>query len=95
MMIQPLPIAGKLPVKTLVAKQLPTKSHITHVHVHLYVVRIQKVFCAHNYVLNLRRERETERLIERHGSHINLGREIEREKAHAHTTHSYCGTPAR
>ena len=24
MMIQPLPIAGKLPIKTLVAKQLPT-----------------------------------------------------------------------
>ena len=27
MMTQPLPIAGKLPIKTLVAKQLPTNSH--------------------------------------------------------------------
>ena len=32
MMTQPLPIAGKLPIKTLVAKQLPT-----NVHVHVYV----------------------------------------------------------
>ena len=28
MMAQPLPIAGKLPIKTLVAKQLPTTSYI-------------------------------------------------------------------
>ena len=28
MMTQPLPIAGKLPIKTLVAKQLPTNIHI-------------------------------------------------------------------
>ena len=28
MMIQPLPIAGKLPIKTLVAKQLPTNIYI-------------------------------------------------------------------
>ena len=27
MMTQPLPIAGKLPIKTLVAKQLPTNTH--------------------------------------------------------------------
>ena len=27
MMTQPLPLAGKLPIKTLVAKQLPTKEH--------------------------------------------------------------------
>ena len=27
MMTQPLPIAGKLPIKTLVAKQLPTNVH--------------------------------------------------------------------
>ena len=36
MMTQPLPIAGKLPIKTLVAKQLPTNAH-THVHVHVHV----------------------------------------------------------
>ena len=28
MMTQPLPIAGKLPIKTLVAKQLPTNVHM-------------------------------------------------------------------
>ena len=28
MMTQPLPIAGKLPIKTLVAKQLPTSMYI-------------------------------------------------------------------
>ena len=33
MMTQPLPIAGKLHIKTLVAKQLPTDAH-THVHVY-------------------------------------------------------------
>ena len=38
MMTQPLPIAGKLPIKTLVAEQLPTNTH-THVHtgVHVHV----------------------------------------------------------
>ena len=34
MMTQPLPIAGKLPIKTLVAKQLPTNI-IIHVYVQL------------------------------------------------------------
>ena len=34
MMTQPLPIAGKLPIKTLVAKQLPTNMY-TSVHVHV------------------------------------------------------------
>ena len=29
MMTQPLPIAGKLPIKTLVAKQLPTSNYIS------------------------------------------------------------------
>ena len=28
MMTQPLPIAGKLPIKTLVARQLPTTMHV-------------------------------------------------------------------
>ena len=28
MMTQPLPIVGKLPIKTLVARQLPTSMHI-------------------------------------------------------------------
>ena len=28
MMTQPLPIAGKLPIKTLVAKQLPTNMYV-------------------------------------------------------------------
>ena len=28
MMTQPLPIAGKMPIKTLVAKQLPTNHHL-------------------------------------------------------------------
>ena len=32
MMIQPLPIAGKFPIKTLVARQLPT-----NVHVYIYI----------------------------------------------------------
>ena len=31
MMTYPLPIAGKLPIKTLVARQLPTHTH-THTH---------------------------------------------------------------
>ena len=35
MMIQPLPIAGKLPIQTLVAKQLPTHVH-THTHTHTH-----------------------------------------------------------
>ena len=30
MMTQPLPIAGKLPIKTLVAKQVPTMIHVFH-----------------------------------------------------------------
>ena len=30
MMTQPLPIAGKLPIKTLVAKQLPTNNYIPY-----------------------------------------------------------------
>ena len=35
MMIQPLPIAGKLPIKTLVAKQLPTN---IHTYIHTYII---------------------------------------------------------
>ena len=35
MMTQPLPIAGKLPIKTLVARQLPTNTH-THTHTHTH-----------------------------------------------------------
>ena len=30
MMTQPLPIAGKLPIRTLVAKQLTTNNYIVH-----------------------------------------------------------------
>ena len=30
MMTQPIPIAGKLPIKTLVARQLPTNVHVAH-----------------------------------------------------------------
>ena len=35
MMTHPLLVAGKLPIKTLVAKQLPTNTHI-HTHTHTY-----------------------------------------------------------
>ena len=37
MMIQPLPIAGKLPIKTLVARQLPKNAHIPSTHGTMYV----------------------------------------------------------
>ena len=37
MMNQPFSIAGKLPIKTLVAKQLPTNIHTyTHIHTHTH-----------------------------------------------------------
>ena len=34
MMTQPLPIAGKLPIKTLVAKQLPTTNKLSYAVIH-------------------------------------------------------------
>ena len=40
MMTQPLPIAGKFPINTLVAKQLPT-----NVHVRVHVCRIVHAHC--------------------------------------------------
>ena len=36
MMTHPLPIAGKMPIKTLVAKQLPTNTHIKVIVVGVY-----------------------------------------------------------
>ena len=45
MMTQPFPIAGKLPIKTLVAKQLPTNMCVcvcTHTHTHTHT---QENFC--------------------------------------------------
>ena len=40
MMTQPLPITGKLPIKTLVAKQLPTNSYV-HVQYLLLEIHLQ------------------------------------------------------
>ena len=40
MMTQPLPIAGKLPIKTLVARQLPTNVHRT-IYMYLHPHKIQ------------------------------------------------------
>ena len=45
MMTQPLPIAGKLSIKTLVARQLPTNLNV-HVHVHTCV----RCVCTYVYV---------------------------------------------
>ena len=41
MMTQPLPIAGKLPIKTLVAKQLPTNSS-TSIVSHYYINFVER-----------------------------------------------------
>ena len=36
-MAQPLPVAGKLPIKTSVARQLPTNTHTyTYIHIHIH-----------------------------------------------------------
>ena len=40
MMTHPLPIAGKLPIKTLVVRQLPTNIYI---HVHTYIYKWKKI----------------------------------------------------
>ena len=37
LMTQPLPIAGKLPIKTLVAKQLPTNDYAHSTLAHTYI----------------------------------------------------------
>ena len=37
MMTQPLPIAGKLPIKTLVAKQLLTNDYACHIIMIMYI----------------------------------------------------------
>ena len=46
MMTQPLPIACKLPIKTLVAKQLPTHTYIvyTHTYTHTYYDLVMSIF---------------------------------------------------
>ena len=49
MMIQPLPIAGKLPIKTLVAKQLPTCSVCVCVCVYMYKWHNNYNICMHDY----------------------------------------------
>ena len=41
MMTHPLPIASKLPIKTLVAKQLPTNTH-AHTHTHTYLACLSR-----------------------------------------------------
>ena len=43
MVIQPLPIAGKLPIKTLVARQLPTRSHTCTVHVSWLIDQLSRM----------------------------------------------------
>ena len=46
-MIQPLPIAGNLPIKTLVAKQLPTNNNII-------IMCVQRIWvCTRTYAFNL------------------------------------------
>ena len=37
MMIHPLPVTGKLPIKTLVARQLPTNVHVRLVYARTYM----------------------------------------------------------
>ena len=37
MMTQPLPVVGKLPIKTLVTRQLPTNSIVPCIHVYTYI----------------------------------------------------------
>ena len=52
MMTQPLPIAGKLPIKTLVAKQLPTNMHIYYCKsscCHLSALGIERSSNMHTY----------------------------------------------
>ena len=46
MMTDPLPVTGKLPIKTLVARQLPTHTH-THTHTHTCsdIRHIIQVYC--------------------------------------------------
>ena len=52
-MTHPLPVAGKLPIKTLVARQLPTSINThthtyTHTHTHIYVLTLTHVLtCIH------------------------------------------------
>ena len=51
MMTQPLPIAGKLPIKTLVAKQLPTTHFTCSLCTHVYS-RVRHCTNRRKYVLN-------------------------------------------
>ena len=58
MMTHPLPIAGKLPIKTLVARQLPTNMYacmhvlftIAYMCMALYVLFIRTPFRASNFI---------------------------------------------
>ena len=53
MMTQPLPIAGKLPIKTLVAKQLPTNMYIKLICIAGMLVRSMQIStCIYMYLLN-------------------------------------------
>ena len=47
MMTQPLPIASKLPIKALVAKQLPTKVCIYNIYIYIYIYIYIVVTSAH------------------------------------------------
>ena len=49
MMTQPPPIVGKLPIKTLVAKQLPTNTQ-THIHTYTHVHIVYAYVCIHVWV---------------------------------------------
>ena len=44
MMTQPLPLAGKLPIKTLVARQLPTNVHEVHNNI-LFAYETNSALC--------------------------------------------------
>ena len=72
MMTHLLPVANKLPIKPLVAKQLPTNIHVVdlylHVHVHVHNIILQDHFLLHaivslcNFYMSSR-ERETESIL--------------------------------
>ena len=47
MMTQPLPMAGKLPIKTLVAKQLPTNIYYIIYIIYIYICTLADMRCAY------------------------------------------------
>ena len=68
MMTHPLPIAGKLPIKTLVARQLPTNAHTCIVHTHTHTCTVAHRYMRLPHVQTLSQEFAKER-VKRTGKH--------------------------